>query len=98
MFSYRMTWLDRKKRPWATEMMVFHEVGEARRAHASSCQGLWVKEGMLEPQVTPLYWQSDGRTVAVQWPNGSGGVATEMKQTMPPADLVGPIKEEAPNG
>lgn len=95
MFSYRLTWLDSQKRPWASELMTFEAVGDARKAHASSCRGHWVKAGMLEPQVTPLYWESDGRNVAVQWPDGNGGVTTEMKQTEPPADLVGLTKNEA---
>jgi hypothetical protein len=98
MFSFRQTWIDSKRRPWASEVMSFDDVATARRAHASSCQGLWVKAGMLEAQVTPLYWQSEGRVVAVQWPDGKGGVTTESIGTRPPADIAGLISNGDQDG
>ena len=67
-FEWRCTWKDSDGRPWADELHTCTEsVSEARRLHALTCEGHWVKAGMVDPQVTDLVYSGDGRTQTIQW-------------------------------
>jgi hypothetical protein len=56
-------------------MMTAQDPSEARRLHRASMTGHWGTEGMVQPMVTDLYVNQDGRMVTVE----DGGEVTLLK-------------------